>query len=186
MSSFPRDPTKFVKYSARGCELGAPSACTNLAKAYAAGFGVAQDRPRAEALFARAAHEHRARCQAGDADDCYMLGYAYEHGEGVAPDPAKAAASKQRACGLGHHLSCLLLAIDARASGDAGAAVRWFGVTCERTCSAGCEEVREALKQGVPAALRLSETWRSRCARGETAACRARGAVQPTKAATPD
>ena len=176
---FDRDPAKFFTYSARGCELGSPSACTNLAKAYASGVGVAPDPARAEQLFASAADSHRTGCQSGVANDCYMLGYAYEHGEGVKADPVMAGSLKQRACMLGHPASCLLLAVDARSSGSPDQAARWFGVACETTCSAGCDEVRGAVAQGVPAALQVVEQWKQRCGQGQQAACRAQRSVEP-------
>lgn len=176
---FGRDPAKFFTYSARGCELGSASACTNLAKAYASGVGVAPDPARAEQLFAGAAEGHRTGCQSGVANDCYMLGYAYEHGEGVKADPAMAGSLKQRACMLGHSASCLLLAVDARSSGSPDEAARWFGVACETTCSAGCSEVRDAVAQRVPAALQVVERWKQRCGQGQQAACRAQRAVEP-------
>ncbi|WP_394829202.1 tetratricopeptide repeat protein [Pendulispora albinea] len=174
---FARDPAKVATYSARGCELGSASACTNLAKAYASGFGVPRDPARAEQLFAKAAKGHRTGCDAGVAGDCYMLGYAYEHGEGVPREPATTARLRQRACTLGHTASCLLLALDAKATGNADDAVRWFGAACETTCT-GCDDVRDALLQGVPAARRLLQRWQGRCDAGEQPACRARATVR--------
>lgn len=184
LGGFGRDPARFVTYSARGCALGSASACTNLAKAYATGFGTAPDRSRADRLFARAAEGHRKGCQAGVADDCYMLGYAYEHGEGVGVDLAMTGALRQRACALGHTVSCLLLAVDARSSGRPDEAARWFGISCETTCTAGCKEVGEAVVQGVPAALRWLEQWTRRCAAGQEAACRAKRTAQRAAASS--
>jgi TPR repeat protein len=183
---FASNPAKFVTYSARGCKLGSASACTNLAKAYATGFGVAPDPSRAERLFASAAEGHRTGCQEGLADDCYMLGYAYEHGEGVKADQAMSAALRQRACVLGHSVSCLLLATDARSSGSPDEAARWFGMSCEATCTVGCKEVREAVRQRVPTALRSLQRWKNGCDGGQEAACRAKRAVESGAPSEPE
>jgi TPR repeat protein len=176
-----KDPAKYVKYSTRGCDLGDPTACNNLAEAYATGFGVPRDPARAAALYERCANDFRSGCERGAADDCYMLGHAYTRGLGVAADPSLAATAQERACALGHTFSCVLLATDAKSAGKTSDEARLFGVVCERTCSLGCKEVAELLHGGDPSAQKVTAAWRDRCSRGDRVACRSLGASEPSE-----
>jgi len=75
----------------RGCDLGSPLACVDLAAACEHGTGVARD------LFGAAALAQRA-CERGSSLGCANLALAYANGRGVPRDLSRAHALSARVC----------------------------------------------------------------------------------------
>ena len=109
----PRDPVRAARSFVRGCELGLPVACTNVAnlasdrpvRSYEPSVeefsGLLDPSPEGAAERARAADEFPSGCDAGDARACYHLAFALATGRGVPQDKARAVELLLEACRLG-------------------------------------------------------------------------------------
>lgn len=94
-----RNPGAATAAMERECASGKANACSELARRFKSGEGVAADAARAVAFSERA-------CGAGAADDCATAAVAYRDGAAVGRDRTRAADLFQRACGAGRLESC--------------------------------------------------------------------------------
>ena len=171
--SLARDRVRAVRAYGRGCDLGDPGACNNLADALAYGEGTERDVTRAAALFDKA-------CRLGYALGCANLGFMAEHGEGIAPDTARARALYRDACVSGDVYGCLhaemLAAQDAGAPRDPMQALAHFERACERSANAkACAFVGLLYEDGPDGKARdeakSSQAMSRACKLGERRAC---------------
>lgn len=97
-------PKRAADLFRRASDLGFAPAAMELAKLYAAGYGVRQNTPEAVRLYRLAA-------EGGDAEANFILGNRYREGRGVPHDPAEAVKHYQRAAELGDEKAAECLAV---------------------------------------------------------------------------
>lgn len=167
-----------LREEARACDNGDSIACSNVARAFEVGDGVAIDRPRAEAMYRVAcdggawlacinlaamleeqgvievADELLGRaCAAGDPLGCLRQGELVLRSADSVDDEARALGLLERACGARIQRACieqarLIRAGRAGLAPDAHVAAVIFSQACESGEPIGCEELAAAYLEG--------------------------------------
>ncbi len=128
------------------CDKNEPESCWRLARAYDYGTGgVAQDEPKAAALFKKA-------CDLGHSDACVAIGAWSAEGRGVPKDALRAAAYQSRGCALGNGMACYNLGLSyERGQGvpmDISKAANLWRQACSAGDPNGCRWLGELKRTG--------------------------------------
>jgi TPR repeat protein len=118
---------KAITIYQEACDGGKADACQELGVTYGDGsLGVPRNGRKANEFYGQAARIYQNACNEQNANACLQLSGAYDMGTGVPKDAVKASAFLDKACKLGHTLSCLLQNTPDRGLNRPPAAPDWW------------------------------------------------------------
>jgi uncharacterized protein len=143
----------------KGCTLGSPKACHELARLYFAGTGVPRDPKKGVELLEQGCKGTIDINGQPDPTACVQLGFELQEGKNVTKDPDRAFALLKKACDDGNALGCVGVGW-AHEKGLGTPANRDIAVTfyergCDNRAGVGCFYASNLYKQKDPEKARV-------------------------------